>query len=243
MTNRIGVPWIVRGALLALILWFIGFLGLGTLMVIWPAFEHYLERLREGHRVEALRHEMQHWKNQETALRTALHARPASPPTSSVADWLGQFPPEITVLELTVESKGLELTVEATPDALWAWVTRAMPTWSGLSPIALRMQGVGPRAQLILAFRRESQLRIDPETDLFEPTVLPVWGPLSACPAYTLTSRIGRTAQLEGLSGTKHTVQVSDWVTADWQLIHISGRTLQWRSRLGTLCQSESPAS
>lgn len=238
MTSRIGVPWIDRGALFALILWFIALLSFGTVMVLGPAFEHYLERLREGHRVASLKQEMRQWQEQASVLRATLDHVPESPPSSSIAEWLGRFPRAVTVVAVNVQPTRIDLTVEGLPDVLWLWVIRSIPTWSGLAPVGFSMQGAGPKVQLMLTLRREAVIRIGPEKALSEPAVLPVWGPLSDCPEFTVVSRIGRTVHLTHPSGVPQTVRVSDWVTADWQLIHVSGRTLQWRSRLGTLCHS-----
>lgn len=237
MADRIGVPWVERFGLVLLIGWFVVLMSLGTYVALYPIFERYLQHLREGHQVQALHQDIRRWQERLTVALADAGTMPGLPEPMTLTDWLAGFPDTVQVIEVDVLPRAITLSVEGRPDQLWAWLETALPSWGGLTATELQLRGTGMTAQLQLTLLRAPELRVWPRLSGI-PVILPTWGPLSQCPTLALVSRIGRAVRLKNMAGVEQGLVISEWLDADWQLIHVSGRTLQWRSRLGTLCQA-----
>ena len=237
MTDRIGVPWVERFGLVLLISWFIALMSLGTYLALYPVFDRYLERLREGHQVRALQQDITRWQERLTLASAEFNAIPLVPEAFTLSEWLAGVQAQVQVIEVEVVPNGLVLSVQGRSDHLWAWLEGALPTWGGLTATDLQLRGQGTSAQLQVSLAHHTEIRLWP-AEPFDAVMMPVWGPLSPCPSLELVSRIGRTVHLQDLAGVEQVRMVSEWLDADWQLIHVSGKALQWRSRLGTLCQA-----
>lgn len=235
MREVVCLPWIERFGALACVLWFI-FVGLmGVYGLLYPTFELYLDRLRDGHQVRALQYEEARLTDELERLTREFSQLPEAPPEVRIHDWFGGFPTEVTVTQVEVRDHQLDVTVRGSADALWNWLRNALPSWGGLALQELAWSGNTLGSEMQLRLTRQGSLRVwatEPDGEVNGP----LWGPLSDCPALQLVSRVGRSVRLMAPTEPPVTLTISDWLTPDWQLIHVSGHTLQWRSRLGTLC-------
>ena len=233
--------WVVRHTKLLLVSWFMGLVGVAVCTVLWPAFDRYVERLKNETRWHAVQAE-------QVALDAQLQEQNARLDALEM-DW-----PVIEFQSLTAEIGAVAEHIDVKRTAHeWIFIL------TGESSTLMRL---GHSFAAGFSGTRLTQLSLNAEDQLLRMTVRlqltdhPVrkraqsvnlasdspdvirFGEIDACPPLKLVSRFGDSVHIE--EGTGQTwMQFGDRIDGTWQLIGIREGQLMLKSDIGGVCFSE----
>lgn len=236
--DRTQEVWIVRHTKILLVCWFVGLLVAMGCLIVWPAFERYVERLSEAHQVHAIRQELEMLRDSTAQMQVRFDALedvlPAADPNDFLA-WLGQ---QSTQVELDRSGETWSIMLTGDPMALFQMIQPLSGSFSGLELQWAQLNAEATEAQLSVRLMASGQ-PLRRVTDMKTQKSLGVlqFGEISSCPAFKVMNRLGDSVQVER-DGEMQWLTLGERLAATWQVIGLRDQRLVFKSPIGGVCFS-----
>lgn len=238
MRQRINDLWIVRYTNWVLVGWFVLMGCAMSGLVLWPQFQHYVQRLAWAKQViaaEALHVELQEMRaERRQALRDVGEQLAPFAPTDLAAHFVRSG---LQVVEMQSRPEQWTVRLKGSAEALWRGAMTLLLTVQGLDLRAISMRSEDGAVLMTLELKPVRH----PRRWMHEPTVSAMsevrFGALSPCPQASVRGRVGDTLWLQQQSGPIRQ-QLGHWLTPDWRIVGIYQSQLVLKSDLGTTCRS-----